>query len=185
METTEKTIKKNYIYKGRILNLRNDDVLLPNGKTASREVIEHGGGVCVVALDDDENIYLVSQFRYPYMEEVLEIPAGKLEKNEDPLLCANRELKEETGCTAESYTMLSRMYPSPGYSAEIIYIYLATGIKTGEQRLDEDEFLNVSKIPLEKAVEMVMDGTITDAKTSVGVLKTAMKLSKTKDEEKK
>ena len=81
METTEKTIKKNYIYKGRILNLRNDDVLLPNGKTASREVIEHGGGVCVVALDDDENIYLVSQFRYPYMEEVLEIPAGKLEKS--------------------------------------------------------------------------------------------------------
>ena len=81
--------------------------------------------------------------------------------------------------------MLSRMYPSPGYSAEIIYIYLATGIKTGEQRLDEDEFLNVSKIPLEKAVEMVMDGTITDAKTSVGVLKTAIKLSKTKDEEKK
>ena len=186
MNLKETQQKSEYIYKGKIINLRRDEALLPNGRTAAREVIEHPGGVCVVPVGEDGSITFVRQFRYPYSEELLEIPAGKRDKSgEEPLECGKRELKEETGCTAEHYTLLSRMYPSPGYSAEIIYIYLATGIKTGEQRLDEDEFLNVSKIPLEKAVEMVMDGTITDAKTSVGVLKTAMKLSKTKDEEKK
>ncbi|MEG0663621.1 MAG: NUDIX hydrolase [Clostridia bacterium] len=170
----EKTINSKTIYEGKIINLKVDEIELCNKKTSTREWIEHNGGVCVIAIDDDENIYLVNQFRYPYKEIVTEVPAGKREGNEDPLACAKRELLEETGFKANEYKFLGEMYPSPGYVGEIIYIYLATGLEKSEQSLDEDEFLTVEKISLEKAVEDVLSGKIKDAKTQCAVLKTKL-----------
>lgn len=172
MNLTEKQLEKNYIYKGKILNLRNDTALLPNGNTANREIVEHNGGVCIAPLTDKDELIFVKQFRYPYMEEILELPAGKRDsKDEDPLACGIRELREETGATAQKIIPLGELYPTPGYCAEIIWLYLATGLTYGEQDTDEDEFLEVLKIPLKKAVEMVMSGEIKDAKTQTLVLK--------------
>ena len=172
MNLEEKQLKAEYIYKGRIINLRNDEALLPNGATATREVIEHPGGVCVAALTDDNQVLMVRQFRYPYFENVLEIPAGKRDSlNEDPLECGKRELQEETGATAQNFIFLGELYPTPGYCGEIIWLYAASGLTFGSQDTDEDEFLEVEKIPLEKAVEMIMNGEIKDAKTQAAVLK--------------
>ncbi len=171
MDLTEKPIKQEYIYKGKILNIRVDDALLPDGGSAKREVVEHNGGVMIAPLDDDYNLYFVEQFRYPYMEIVTELPAGKLEKGEEALSAGMRELKEETGATADNITSLGKLYPSPGYTSEIIYLYLARGLSFGEQELDFDEFLEIKKIHLDKAVKMVMDGEIPDSKTQVAILK--------------
>ena len=168
----EKQLSSEYKFKGRIINLRQDTALLPNGNTATREVVEHPGGVCVAALTDNDELLFVKQWRYPYMEETLEIPAGKRDKkDEDPLECGKRELEEETGATAKEYIDLHPLYPTPGYINEVIYCYLATGLTFGEQNPDEDEFLDVLRIPLEKAVEMVLAGDIKDAKTQIAVLK--------------
>ena len=172
MNLEEKQLKAEYLYNGRIINLRRDEALLPNGNTALREVIEHPGGVCVAALTDDNEVLMVKQYRYPYSEVVLEIPAGKRDsKTEDPLQCGIRELKEETGAVAENFVFLGELYPTPGYCGEIIWLFAATGLTFGEQEPDEDEFLSVEKIPLEKAVEMIMSGEIKDAKTQAAVLK--------------
>lgn len=172
MNLEEKQLKSEYMYKGRIINLRKDEALLPNGNTATREVIEHPGGVCVAALTDNEEVLMVRQFRYPYFETVLEIPAGKRDSaDEDPLECGKRELREETGAIAEKFIPLGELYPTPGYCGEIIWLYAASGLTFGEQDTDEDEFLTVEKIPLEKAVEMIMSGEIKDAKTQAAVLK--------------
>ncbi len=172
MNLEEKQLSSNYLFKGRIINLRQDTALLPNGNTATREVVEHPGGVCVAALTDKDELLFVKQWRYPYMEETLEIPAGKRDRqDEDPLECGKRELREETGATAKEYIDLHPLYPTPGYINEVIYCYLATGLTFGEQDTDEDEFLDVLRIPLEKAVEMVLSGEIKDAKTQIAVLK--------------
>lgn len=172
MNLTEKQIKAEYMYKGKIINLRRDEALLPDGNTAVREVIEHPGGVCVVALTEESEIMLVKQFRYPYSEETLEIPAGKRDrKDEDPLECGKRELREETGATAQNYTFLGTLYPSPGYCGEIIWMYCATGLDFGELCPDDDEFLLVEKRPLDEVVSMILSGEITDAKTQAAVLK--------------
>lgn len=171
MELTEKPLKQEYIFKGKIVNLRVDEALLPNGKTARREVVEHNGGVMIAPLDSEDNLYFVKQFRYPYAEIVTELPAGKLEKGEDPFEAGVRELKEETGAVAEKIVSLGKLYPSPGYCGEIIHLYLATGLSFGQQNPDEDEFLEVFKIPLEKAVQMVMNGELPDSKTQTAVLK--------------
>ncbi len=171
MNLEEKQISFDYKFKGKIVNLRVDDALLPNGTTAKREIVEHNGGVCVAPLDNEYNLYFVKQFRYPYMEIVTELPAGKLEKGEDPFEAGKRELKEETGATAKKYVDLGKLYPTPGYCGEIIYMYLATNLEFGEQSPDEDEFLEVYKISLEKAVEMVMNGELPDSKTQTMVLK--------------
>lgn len=170
LKETQKSAE--YKYKGRIINMRLDEAILPNGQTALREVVEHPGGVCVVPLDDDGTVTLVKQYRYPYGEEIFEIPAGKRDKgDEEPLECGKRELKEETGATAQSYTFLGRLYPTPGYCAEVIWMYAATGLSYGEQCPDEDEFLYTKKFPLETAVGMVLSGEITDAKTQAALLK--------------
>ena len=176
MNMTEKPINQKYIFRGRIVNLRVDDALLPDGNTAVREVIEHPGGVCVAALTDDNELLFVEQFRYPYFENLLELPAGKLEYGEDPFEAGKRELKEETGVTAQSYEDLGKLYPTPGYCGEIIHMYLAMGLSFGAQKLDDDEFLEVRKIPLKTAFEMVMKNEIRDSKTQVGIVKTYYKI---------
>lgn len=174
MDLTEKPIKRHYIFKGKVINLRVDDALLPNGATAKREIVEHNGGIAIVPLDDEGNVYMVEQFRYPYSQVVLEIPAGKRDGDEEPLEGGKRELKEEIGATAKNYEFLGELYPTPGYCGEIIYMYLATGLTFGEADPDEDEFLNVKKMPLKKAVEMVLSGDIKDAKTQTALLKVAI-----------
>ena len=172
MNLTEKQLTKKYIFKGKVINLRRDTALLPNNATAIREVVEHNGGVCVAALTDDNEVLFVKQFRYPYMEEILEIPAGKRDSlNEDPLECGKRELKEETGAAAKRFIPLGELYPTPGYCGEIIWMFAATDLDFGDQDPDDDEFLEVKKIPLEKAVEMILNGEIKDAKTQTAILK--------------
>lgn len=173
MNFKEKTVESNLIFSGKVIKLRCDTALLPDGKTAGREVVEHPGGVCVAAVDSDDNLLLVKQFRYPYREEILEIPAGKRDKagDDDPLTCGKRELKEETGYTAKDYISLGELYPTPGYCNEVIYMFAAKNLTAGEQCPDEDEFLDVVKVPFEKAVEMVLSGEIKDAKTQTAILK--------------
>ena len=178
MNLIEKTLSQKICFEGKIITVRQDTVELPNVATSTREVVEHPGGVCVLALDEADNLYLVEQFRYPYGSALLEIPAGKREKGEPPLLTAVRELEEETGLRAEHYTDLGQMYPTPGYCGEIIYIYLATGLTQGKGNLDADEFLNVKKLPLAQAAAMVMDNTIKDAKTQIAILKVLQNRSK-------
>ncbi len=168
----EKTLTSEIKYKGRIITVKKDTVELENGKVTLREVVEHNGGVGIVALDDDGFVYFVRQYRYPMSEEMLEIPAGKLEDNESPEVCAVRELSEETGFEADSMICLGSLYPSPGYCREVLFVYLATGLRKGDQHLDEDEFLSVEKYTLKEAEEKVMNGEITDAKTVIGILKT-------------
>ncbi len=172
MNFEEKQIDFEYMYKGKIINLRRDEALLPDGAHVVREVVEHPGGVCVAALTENEEILFVRQFRYPYMEETLEIPAGKRDRgDEEPLECGKRELREETGAIAEKYISLGELYPTPGYCGEIIWMFAATGISYGETDPDDDEFVECEKIPLERAVQMVLSGEIKDAKTQTAVLK--------------
>ena len=171
MNLEEKQLSYDYKFKGRIINLRVDEALLPNGSTATREVVEHNGGICVVPITEKGEVLMVEQYRYPYSEVVLEIPAGKRDGNEEPLEGGKRELREETGAVAENYTFLGELYPTPGYCGEIIYMYLATGLSYGETDPDEDEFLNLKKIPLKTAVEMIMNREIKDAKTQAAILK--------------
>ncbi len=178
MNLTEKQLSYEYKFEGRIIKLRVDNALLPDGKTATREVVEHNGGVCVAALDSDGCVLAVRQFRYPYSEVVLEIPAGKRDGDEDPFVCGVRELKEETGAIAEEYRFLGELYPSPGYCGEIIWMYAAKGLTFGEQATDEDEFLAVERIPLDKMVEMVLSGEIKDAKTQAAILKLKLLVDK-------
>ena len=167
----EKQISEKTVYKGRIVNVRNDVAELQNGKHVPREVVEHPGGVAVVAVDDNGHVLMVRQYRYPMGEELLEIPAGKLEYCEDPADCAVRELSEETGCTAGKLVFLGPIYPSPGFSKEILYIYLATGLVCGAAHPDEDEFLSVETVSMEMLVEKIMAGEIKDGKTIIGIMK--------------
>ena len=174
---SEKTISSELIYKGRIIDFRRDEVELENGEKAIREVVSHPGGVCVVAIDENENVFLVEQFRYPYMKELLEIPAGKLDRGEDPFEAAKRELLEETGVVANSYMSLGQLYPSPGYFDEIIYMYMAKDLEYKSQSLDEDEFLTVKKMPIKDLVYEIMNGNIPDSKTQAAVLKASLILN--------
>ena len=175
MNLTETPLQQTVIYDGKIIRVRVDDARLPSGAIAKREVVDHPGGVCVAALTDQEELLFVRQFRYPYGEVIPEIPAGKLEPGEDPLPAGKRELQEETGATAAHYESLGQLYPSPGYCGEIIHMYMATGLSFGEMSPDEDEFLEVERVALDKAVDMVLSGDIKDAKTQAAVLKVAMK----------
>lgn len=174
MELTEKTLSSKSVFDGRILHIALDEVELPDGKKSKREVVNHPGGVTVAALDEDNNLLFVKQFRYPYKEVVLELPAGKLEKGSTPLENGKRELMEETGAEGYSYISLGQLYPSPGYTSEIIHLYACKVKSQGSSNPDDGEFLNIEKIPLDKAVEMVLNNQIPDAKTQVAVLKTAM-----------
>lgn len=167
----EKTLRQTYHFNGRIINLRVDDVELSDGSKTIREIVEHPGGVCVAALTPDGRLPFVRQFRYPYLEIVTELPAGKLEKGEDPLDAIKRELAEEVGAHGTNWRSMGYLYPSPGYCGEIIRLFACDIDVFGESHPDEGEFLEVEYIPLEKAVEMVMAGELPDAKTQTLVLK--------------
>jgi ADP-ribose pyrophosphatase len=167
------------IFTGHIVHLVRDSVRLPNGAPATREVCLHNGAVCVVPVTDEGEIIMERQFRYPFDEVIWEIPAGKLDSaEEDVLAAAKRELREETGYTAENYTFLGDLYPSPAILSEKIAMYLATGLKKGEQELDEDEFLDVVKVPFGEVVDMILRGEIPDAKTQTAVLMAKMLLGR-------
>ncbi len=173
---SEKALDSQTLYQGRIIEVRKDTVLLENGTITTREVIHHPGGVGIVPLTDEGEVYMVRQFRYPYHTTLWEIPAGKLSEGEDPLSCGRRELLEETGCTAQEMLSLGCMYPSAGYVDEVIHLYLARGLSVESQSLDDDEFLDVESFPLDRLVQMVLSGEIRDAKTQIAVLKTKLLL---------
>lgn len=164
-------ISRETVFLGKIVNVRRDVAEIHGGQLAAREVVEHPGGVCIIPVEPDGRFWCVRQFRYPFMEELLEFPAGKLERGEDPLACAVRELKEETGLTAGRVDYLGPMYPSPGYLDEIIHLYLARDLTQGKACPDEGEFLSVECIPGARLRAMAMQNEIPDAKTVVGLFK--------------
>lgn len=167
----EQTEETNGIFSGRIITVHEDTVMLVDGSTAKRELVDHNGGVGIAAITDDDEILMVRQFRAPYKETIFEIPAGKLEKNENPLKAGERELEEECGVKAEHIFELGKIYPTPGYCSEVIHIYGAAKLKESRQMLDEGEFLDVYRIPLEKAFEKCMSGEFKDAKTIIAIMK--------------
>ena len=171
MDFFEKTLRQTDIYTGRIIHVHVDDVELPNGSTSVREVVEHPGGVAVLALHEDQTVSLVRQFRYPFQAVVAELPAGKLEYGEDHRAAALRELEEEVGAKAGKLTYLGCLYASPGFCTEVLHMYLAQDLELGACHPDEDEFLETERVPFSTLVEQVMRGELKDAKTVALVLK--------------
>lgn len=176
MELYEKTLEQVSKYEGRVIHVHVDTVELPNGRTSTREIVNHPGGVGILALDENNNVLVVRQYRYAFGRTLLEIPAGKLEKGEDPYQAAMRELKEETGATCEKLQSLGEIFPTPGYCDEIIRLYLARNLSWGEMHLDEDEFLTVSRMPFQELVDKILSGEIRDAKTCAAILKAKLLL---------
>lgn len=168
MDFQEKTVNKNYVYQGKILSLRVDDALRADGKPCKREIIEHSGGACVLYVENGK-VLLVKQYRYAYGESIYEIPAGKLNAGEDPMLAAQRELEEETGIKSENLQLLYVMYPTPGYTNERIYIYLAKDGERVPAHLDEGEFLEVAWIGMDKVKQMMRSGELRDGKTLIAL----------------
>lgn len=167
----EKTLDSAVVYDGKIIKVLRDEALLENGAVAAREVVRHKGAVAVLAVDDGGSAFFVRQFRYPIGQELLEAPAGKLEAGEIPLDCAKRELLEECGVTAESWTELGPIYTSPGFCDEAIWLFLAKGLSQAEQRLDEDEFLDVEKMSFAEAASRARAGFFRDGKTALLILR--------------
>ena len=165
MNMIEKKIDGEVLYDGKIIRVERDTVLCPNGKNAYREVVRHNGGAAILCITKDDKVLLERQFRYPYNEVIYEIPAGKLEKGEDPYQAALREFEEETGNKAESLEHLTDIYPTCGYSSEVIYLYLAKDYVKTTTNFDEDEVIETEYIPLNDVLEMINSGKIKDAKT--------------------
>ncbi|MCR4435534.1 MAG: NUDIX hydrolase [Clostridiales bacterium] len=166
----EKTVESREVYKGGIISVNVLDVVLPDGKRAKRDVVRHPGASVIIPLSEDSELYMVRQFRKPIERETLELPAGKLDSGEDPKECAKRELKEETGLEAEEMKPLISLYSTPGFSDEILHMFVATGLKEGKACADEDEFISWEKIPVKKLVDMVLNHEVTDGKTIIGIL---------------
>lgn len=164
-DLTEHTISSVAVYEGSFLKLRRDTVRLPDGRQGTREYIRHPGAVVVIALVDDDHVVMIKQYRYPVQRLIVEFPAGKLDAGEPPLECARRELLEETGYSATEWSELGHMHLAVGYSDEIIHIFLARGLVSGERQLDEDEFLHVEVQPIAQVLEVCRTGGITDAKS--------------------
>ena len=166
----EDKISSTQIFSGKLIDLYLDNVRLPNGKKSTREWIDHPGAVCLIPILDNGNILLIRQFRYGPREEFIEIPAGKIDKNEDPLKCGLRELEEETGYKSNKLTFLTNIHPAIGFSNEKMWMYLAEELELSKKKLDEDEFLELLPTPLNQAIEWVFSGKITDVKTIIGIM---------------
>ena len=170
MEYFEKTVDRKQIYQGNIIKVESVGVQLPNGKITTRDVVLHPGAAVVVPVSDGGEIYLVRQFRKPIDKVSLELPAGKLDEGEDPEICALRELKEETGLTAARIQHLIDIHSTPGFSNEVLHMFLATGLKEGDSCADDDEFITPEKYHISDLVKMIVNREITDAKTIIGIL---------------
>ena len=177
MELTERTLTSETVYQGKIVTVLVDQAQLPNGKQAQREVVLHPGGVAVLPLDQDGMVTLVQQYRYPFHQLLLELPAGKLDGEEEHRVAAARELSEETGLEAGEWTYLGCILASPGFCNEKLHMYLAQDLRRSASHPDDDEFLNVVTLPFRELVQRVMDGTLEDAKTVATVLKTKVLLN--------
>ena len=171
MAHTETMLESKEIFNGRVIRVTVDKVQLEDGTTSTREIVHHHGGACILPVDADGSVTMVRQFRYAFGEEIWELPAGKLEADEDPFEAAKRELSEECGLTADNYISLGQFFPTVGYDTEVIYTWVATGLHKTQMHLDVDEFLTPDRVPLDKAYEMVMSGEIRDGKTIAGILK--------------
>lgn len=165
-----KVVKSEKVYEGKILKVVKDEITMPDGDTAAREVVVKNNASAIVPVDKDGNIILVRQYRHPARDMVLEIPAGTFEEHEDPHECAVRELEEETGCKAKSITYVNWTYASVGVCTERIYLYIAEDLQPGVQKLDKDEFIDVERYTLKDCLDMIYDGTIRDSKTVMGIL---------------
>ncbi|NLU09825.1 MAG: NUDIX hydrolase [Tepidanaerobacter acetatoxydans] len=172
MNFNEITLNSKNIFSGRILKLRLDEVLLPNGRKSTREIVEHPGAVAIVALDEENNILMVRQYRKPIEKELLEIPAGKLEKDESKEICARRELMEETGYYPNEIQHIISFYTSPGFSNEIIHLFLAKNLEKKDAEADFDEYLQLEIMPFKDAIKKIYSGQIVDGKTITGLLLT-------------
>ncbi len=172
----EKTIKSEFIYKGKVVNLRIDEIELPDGRKSKREIIVHRGASAIVPIDSDNNIVMVRQYRKPAEKFLLEIPAGTLEEGEDPLNCAKRELVEEIGYEAKVFEPLISFYSTPGFTTEKLYLYLARDLHEKKGIPDEDEFIEVERIPLDVAFSMATKSEIEDAKSIIGIFLAYQKL---------
>lgn len=166
----EKSISSETVFQGRIITVKVDQVEMPDGKVSARELVNHPGGVGVVALTENREVILVKQYRKSIETSIYEIPAGKLDPGEDPRDCGIRELEEETGLIANNFEYLGFVYPSPGFTDEKTHIFLATDLKQGESHLDPDEYLDVVRMPIEEVEEKILKNEMNDAKTVVGVL---------------
>lgn len=170
----EKRTDGKTVFDGEILHVVKDDITLPNGNAATREVIRHVGAIAIVGVTEDKKIVMERQFRYPMDEVISEIPAGKLNsKAEDKLEAAKREFQEETGYTAKQWTQIGLYYPAAAYSDEVITLFMATELEKGERNLDDDEFLDVQLVPIDDLVDQIMEGKIPDGKTQVAIMKVA------------
>ncbi len=176
MDMTEKKLTRQDIFQGRVVKLHVDTVELPDGGTATREIVDHPGGVAIVALDEDKRVWMVRQYRYAFGRNMLEIPAGKREAGEDPFVTAQRELEEEVGATAAQWQELGCLIPSPGCYGETLWLYLARQLSFGAAHPDEDEFLECRPMDFRDLYEMCMDGRIQDAKTVAAILKVKLLL---------
>ncbi len=165
-ETTESEI----VFSGKIIDVKVDTITLPDGNTAKREVVLRGDATAVVALDKDNNVILVEQYRHPAGKMILEIPAGMLEEGEDPKICAMRELEEETSFKTKDLVHITTMYPTVGFCTEKLHIYFTKDLEQGSFNFDDDEFIEVKKIPLDEAINMIYTGEIVDSKTIIGLL---------------
>lgn len=171
MNFTEKTLTSEYVFKGKVINVRRDDIEVSNGHKSMREVVEHSGGVTMLAIKDNKNILFVRQFRYPIKSVSLELPAGKLEPNEDPDFAAKRELEEETGYISDNWVNLGYIYTSVGFCDEKLHLYLARDLRFKKENPDEDEIIECEEYSIEQALEMINNGTINDAKTICAILR--------------
>ena len=173
----ETVLASERVYEGRILNLRVDEIRTPTGVEALREIVENGGAVAIVALDDQQRVVLVRQYRHAVRSLIIEVPAGKLDGDEDPLEGAERELREETGFRAGRYERLGSFYPAPAWSTELVYLYLATHLTPGPTHLEADEAIELLHVPLAEAIAMIHSGAITDGKSVAALLLAQQRLT--------